>query len=187
MPAGYDGIFHWDWTKGCFGNTNITPMDLDALVERRGHFLVFETKEIGVPIPEGPRRALKALHAEGNKTILIIYGKKTPETAEIWYPSSFKQEKLEGLDSIRNAVIRWWNYADTGKAWTPRMFGKIDEERAAISEYGGRLPRVWAESLAMLQAQSVSAGSEAKELIKIINEVGKYFDLRRPWEEEWEQ
>lgn len=77
-PAGFDGLFDWDFLKGAFGPV-IMPMDLDGVVERNGRFLVFETKDSGVKIPKGQEISLKALCATGLFTVFVIYG-KTPKT-----------------------------------------------------------------------------------------------------------
>lgn len=50
-PAGFDGIFDWDFLKPAFGGTKIEPMDIDAFVERHGEILMFETKTLGKEIP----------------------------------------------------------------------------------------------------------------------------------------
>ena len=53
LGAGFDGVFNWKWTEGCFGDTKIKPMDFDGVVERYGNYLIFETKDIGKPISLG--------------------------------------------------------------------------------------------------------------------------------------
>ena len=111
-PAGYDGVFDWTWTQGCFGDTKIKPMDVDAIVERKGQFLVFETKNIGVPIPAGQMFTLEALHRLDVFTILIIYGKLYPETCDIWYPKCSKVGKLEGTEAAHEFVCKWFAWAD---------------------------------------------------------------------------
>ena len=58
-PAGFDGLFEWDFLRGAFGPT-IQPMDFDAVVERNRHLLVYETKDVGKDVPDGQRRALEA-------------------------------------------------------------------------------------------------------------------------------
>src|SRR5690606_11205009 len=117
-PAGYDGVFDWSWTQGCFGETRISPMDLDGVIERRGQFLVFETKDIGVQIPQGQLYTLQAMHRMGFFTIMIIHGKKRPERSVGWYPyPSTKKVELTGPDEARAFVARWYAWANrTGAA-----------------------------------------------------------------------
>lgn len=61
LPAGYDGIFDWDYLLPAWSGTGCRPMDVDAMIERGGAFLLFETKAPGKDIPEGQARALWAL------------------------------------------------------------------------------------------------------------------------------
>lgn len=85
LPAGFDGQFHWDFLRPAWGTTRIEPTDVDAMVERYGAFLLFETKEPGVPIPEGQRRAFEQLLRLPQFT--IIHCAKDPRQInefEIW-------------------------------------------------------------------------------------------------------
>jgi len=111
-PAGFDGVFDWSWTSGCFGQTKITPMDIDGIVERRGQFLVFETKDIGVQIPQGQLFTLESMHRLGVFTIMIIHGKHRPEICHCWYPASTVKVTLHGTDEARAFVERWYRWAD---------------------------------------------------------------------------
>ena len=90
LPAGFDGLFSWDWLEGCFGETNIKAMDLDAIVERRGRFLIFETKRPGVDIPTGQRLTLEARFKTGLFTVVELWGKETPERFRAWTPPGFE-------------------------------------------------------------------------------------------------
>jgi len=110
--AGFDGVFDWSWTKDCFGGRRITPMDFDGVVERKGNFILFETKNLGVPIPDGQMYTLQAAHALGCFTIFLIHGKTKPESAQIWYPGTRAREVYEGVDAIREKVSSWYAYAD---------------------------------------------------------------------------
>ena len=115
-PAGFDGVFDWSWTQGCFGDTKITPMDIDAIVERNGHFLVFETKADGVPIPVGQLLTMKALHRTGRFTIFLLWGKPLPKKAEIWKAASKDIYHVVGIDNLRDCVSKWFTWAD---GWRP--------------------------------------------------------------------
>jgi hypothetical protein len=110
--ANNDGVFDWEWTSGCFGETKITPMDIDGFVERNGQFIVFETKDKGVQVKAGQQIALEQLHKMGRFTIVIIHGKLSPETAEVWYPKTKAKKHFVGIDEIRNLVSRWYAWAD---------------------------------------------------------------------------
>lgn len=87
-------------------------MDFDGVVERRGQFIVFETKEPGTPVPIGQLYTLQALHRLGCFTVVIIWGKLEPEAAEVWYPGTTAKERLLGREAIRGVVQRWYDWAD---------------------------------------------------------------------------
>lgn len=116
--AGYDGVFDWAWTQGCFGPGKITPMDFDGVVERKGNFIVFETKDAGVPIPKGQEITLQSAHALGVFTIMLIHGKGSPEAAQIWCQPDFRGGKVMKsfapicVDRARDFVTSWYEYAD---------------------------------------------------------------------------
>lgn len=109
-PAGFDGVFDWSWTDGCFEGTIIRPMDFDGVVERRGNFLVFETKDVGKEIPMGQRITLETLVRIGCFTVMIIYGKLSVESFEIWFHKAPKFTS-DGLENARNAVKSWFSWA----------------------------------------------------------------------------
>ena len=116
--AGFDGVFDWEWTQGCFGSGRITPMDFDGVVERKGNFIVFETKAPGVPIPDGQLFTLKRAHQLGVFTIMLIHGKTVPEASQVWCPPDFKNGKV--MDDFREITVtrarefvsEWYQYAD---------------------------------------------------------------------------
>lgn len=110
--AGFDGVFDWSWTDGCFGAGKITPMDFDGVVERKGNFLLFETKNLDVPIPKGQLYTLQAAHALGCFTIMLIHGKTSPERTEVWLPASPVRQHLIGKDAARLKVAGWYHWAN---------------------------------------------------------------------------
>ena len=70
LPALFDGQFHWDFLKPAFKDTKIMPMDFDAVVERYGKFLIFETKSKGKQIDLGQKITLQI---SGRKTIPLLF------------------------------------------------------------------------------------------------------------------
>lgn len=114
-PAGFDGVFDWSWTQGCFGNSKIAPMDIDACIEHNGQFLIIETKDNGVPIPKGQLITLERLFSEGNKTIMIVYGKKEPESFEVWNARTRKKYNKDGITEARKLVKGWYDWAHNQK------------------------------------------------------------------------
>lgn len=89
-PALFDGQFHWDFLKPAWQHPlredgkrgKIEPMDFDAVVERNGRFLVFETKIPGQEIPLGQSITLTAKWKQG-ATIFVLAGKEPKEISGI--------------------------------------------------------------------------------------------------------
>lgn len=116
--AGFDGVFDWSWTDGCFGAGKITPMDFDGLVERKGNFILFETKDVGVPIPVGQMYTFKSAYDLGCFTILFIEGKTKPEMAKVWCQPGFCNSLVMDnhapvdISKLKKFVSDWYQYAD---------------------------------------------------------------------------
>lgn len=81
LPAQFDGVFMWDFLAGAFGPA-IMPMDFDGVVEWRGYFLIFETKNPGVKPPRGQVVAFEALVVDDRFT--IVFCRKRPEQIRSW-------------------------------------------------------------------------------------------------------
>ena len=119
QPAGFDGLFEWDFLKEAFVPTKIEPMDLDAIVERRMRFLVFETKDEGVPIPQGQRITLESLVRTGFFTVIVTRGKTVQSINgwEAWYlgnkSMSVKKKWHDGnSNALTDFVRRWFQWAN---------------------------------------------------------------------------
>lgn len=122
LPVGFDGVFDWSWTQGHLGQGKITPMDFDGVVERKGNFIVFETKGAHVPIPQGQLMTLEAAYRLGVFTVLLVQGKTAPEAAQAWCQPGF----LNGLRMTRHAptdsnrlgifVGKWYDFANANPA-----------------------------------------------------------------------
>jgi len=113
-PAGFDGVFDWKWTQGCFGDTKISPMDLDGIVERRGYFFIFETKDVGVPLPTGQKITLNSLHKALSPkcAIMVVYGKLTFESAKMkWLDSEWYD--IRTVEEARRYIKEWFDIAST--------------------------------------------------------------------------
>ena len=121
LPAGFDGQFHWDFLNASFKGTQIKPMDFDAVIERRGNFLVFETKEKGKSIPVGQEITLTRAWRNGF-TIIHVEGKKASEITGFAIYSGIDEHK-EGkvgsremqprtVEDLIYVVRRWFCWAD---------------------------------------------------------------------------
>lgn len=119
LPAGYDGRFDWDVFKKskCFGDTKIEPMDFDGVVERRMHYLVFESKDLGKSVPLGQSITLNNLRVAKSFTVVTIWPKSPPfKKMEIAYQNGTRQE-ISGHDNIIGKIKAWYQWADRSKQW----------------------------------------------------------------------
>jgi hypothetical protein len=119
--AGFDGVFDWSWTRGCFGDTNITPMDFDAVIERLFHYFVIETKDDGVPIPQGQLITLDNLIKPKDFTVMKCWGKEEPHRFIIRYPNGIEKEYY-GVDKAREILMKWFQWASGIKEDRPMLF-----------------------------------------------------------------
>lgn len=112
--AGFDGLFNWDFLKGAFG-PQIMPMDFDGVVERFGHFLIFETKDPGVHIPAGQMRALRELVRHEEFT--VIFCAKRPEQISTYtiLTKHGVSERNGGAAGLRAFCELWYTVASEGQ------------------------------------------------------------------------
>lgn len=106
----------WDWgfLDDCFGGTRIRITDVDGLVERKGHFLLIETKSPGKDIPRGQQILFDAIAKQPNWHILVIWGlPNVPTMAQIWGCKQIPADEMR----IREIVRRWYEYANR-EAWS---------------------------------------------------------------------
>lgn len=119
-PAGFDGLFDWDFIMPAFAGTKIRPMDLDCVIERMGHVLIFETKECDKTIPIGQAITLTRFWSMGC-TIIHLVG-KSPDTIEqmrVYAEGSFDGSKVGSRalqpctsEDVLDIVRRWRRWAE---------------------------------------------------------------------------
>lgn len=102
----------WDWSifDGCFGESKIQVTDIDGLVERKGEFLLIETKRhSSTPIPMGQKIMFDALVIKKGFVVLIIYGEPgNPTAMQVW-----RQDKVDAnLNDVRMFVSDWYQKAN---------------------------------------------------------------------------
>ena len=90
------------------------PMDFDAVVERKGHFLVFETKDAGVPIKDGQRRTLTELITLPQFTVIILRGKREADVDgfTVWQHGRVSRHPHANADELRAYCRAWFAWAD---------------------------------------------------------------------------
>ena len=119
LPAGFDGLFGWDFLKPAFAGTKVEPMDVDAMVERYGKFLLFETKNVGKEIPLGQQIALESAVRMGRGKILVmvLWGKTAMEIESIqewyWERGRFKKSLIlsRNAEYVLRRVSGWFAWA----------------------------------------------------------------------------
>ena len=75
----------YDYITACLPE-GISPMDLDAMVERNGYFLFVESKDFGVNVPIGQGIALQAIYNKLRPKAVLIFqvGKKGFDHGSAW-------------------------------------------------------------------------------------------------------
>lgn len=129
--AGFDGVFDWDfldvawYQEGKPEGKQIKPMDWDAVVERRGKFLVFETKDGEVPIKLGQKITLEnaIMTAPPFQYQVVILRAKSKDLIKGWdwwlknKQGNLKQiHKEGGGDDLIKYCRRWFVWASEWKA-----------------------------------------------------------------------
>ena len=138
LPALFDGQFHWDFLKPAFKGTKIEPMDLDAVVERKGHFLIFETKTPGTGISVGQSITLTRLWNEG-KTILFINGKSPEEITGYSLYSGWEDDKHGNVGDRNMKPARWEDVVYVTRCW----FCKVEGEEKPTRDQWERELWLW--------------------------------------------
>jgi hypothetical protein len=104
----------WGWLRGCFGETGISPSDLDFIVERRGCFLAFEIKRPDEPLPDGQLLLLCRLAEIPLVSVFLIRGKRnTPETIQRITLDGLSDTRPTSQEDLRELVRGWFRRADS--------------------------------------------------------------------------
>lgn len=133
-PAGFDGIFEWDFLRGCFPR-GIMPMDFDAVIEIGNHFLVFETKQPGKTVDVGQRRTFESLLSIPAFTIFMLWG-KTPESIArliVCHGKERNDINPATVEDVRREAKAWADKADQA----PRLPLSLDERRMIFESLSG--------------------------------------------------
>ena len=97
-------------------------MDIDAVVERKGKILVFETKDPSVEVPQGQAITLQRLIlcGRGQIYVMILYGKTHNSIVgmEEWYFSRRRKNVVKlpkikcDFNHVYLRVKKWWEWAN---------------------------------------------------------------------------
>jgi hypothetical protein len=121
---GFDGIFDWGWViealKKISPKTKIMPMDFDGVIERKCHYLLFETKDEGKNIIEAQRWTLERIIRASSVTIMYVWGKESPISFEaqtiLRNGKRFRVVKGMGRLESEEYVSRWFRWAENDGA-----------------------------------------------------------------------
>lgn len=105
----------WDWTclQGCFGDTKIEPTDLEGFVERKGQFLILETKAPGATVPKGQEIMFKNFAASGIGTVMILWGhRNAPEKIRVMRGNYDRIFENADMGMLCRYVSRWFDHVN---------------------------------------------------------------------------
>jgi hypothetical protein len=109
------GIWDWGCLRGCFGDTRIEPTDIDGLVERKGHFLLLETKAPTAQIKGGQEIMFQALRATKRFTVLVIWGDAgQPQRGKLYCVDAVSRIFDCDLQTLRAIVAYWFDTIESG-------------------------------------------------------------------------
>ena len=103
LPALFDGEFQWDFLLPAWKGTKIQPMDFDAVIERRGHVLIFETKVPGKSVDLGQQITLTDQWRKG-ATVMQLVGKSPDQISgyAIYREGEYTEGAKFGTKPIEN-------------------------------------------------------------------------------------
>lgn len=108
-----DNLWDWGFLDECFAPSKIKITDIDGLIERKGSFLLIETKLPNIEVPKGQAILFDALLKTGCFHILIIWGHRNqPEYRMFW---GMKRKVPATVESIQEIVRRWYLLANQSK------------------------------------------------------------------------
>jgi hypothetical protein len=88
--------------------TKLDPSNLDGILERKGHFLVFECKQAFEPLSRGQQILLQALAALPNWVVLVIEldGKLYNTGAQVFNPVQYARVTKNGIGEFKRTNLR---------------------------------------------------------------------------------
>ena len=97
------GLRDYRWVSDALPG-RVAPMDLDCVLERKGHFLVQEFKPKGAPLPMGQRLTLKALVRLGMDVWVVVEDDSDPDRVEVG--SMDRNGNVPFVESMRKGRLR---------------------------------------------------------------------------------
>lgn len=130
LPALFDGEFDWDFILPAFRGTKITPMDIDCCIERKNHFLMFETKNNGQSISLGQKITLTNLWRNGKATVVHLQGKTPREITACAMYSEWEKDKNCEVGSRELKAVTAADVLFIVRRWYCRVDGQPKPTRA---------------------------------------------------------
>lgn len=100
----------WDWRPifGSFAH-DVRPMDIDCIVERKGQFLVFETKRANGDVPRGQEIALERLSVLPQFTVAKLFGEPdVPERIQQCVNGQWLRPQAFTPPDLWHFCADWW-------------------------------------------------------------------------------
>ena len=113
---------HWDLSWLHFGDGRIAVTDVDGMfvVERRGHFLLIETKALEEPLTQGQQILLCAFSRLPRCIALVLYGSKGwPEIIRRIENGELLGVEETSRDDFQRRVDAWYITANTACRVSP--------------------------------------------------------------------
>lgn len=125
LPAGFDGLFEWTaLSNQAFPKySNEDFMDVDAVMEKNGRFLHFETKSAFSKIPMGQQITINAYHQLGCITYIFLLFETDEKNLNkiagigVMYPNDNRRKTFEikHLDYVQRfnllvKLVKQWRY-----------------------------------------------------------------------------
>ncbi len=105
--------WNWSWIDGCFGITNISPTDIDAVIERNGRILVIETKHLNEELPTGQQLLFEQFSRKAGVVVVVLWGNRDmPEYLQVCTGGVWGAMRPTDKDSFRRGVQRWFETAE---------------------------------------------------------------------------
>lgn len=104
----------WDWSvyNECFYPTKIRITDVDGLVERRGNFLLIETKMPGASVPTGQSILFDQIAKSSKWNVIVIWGDTgAPQTYQLWGDA----KKKASTKRMKAIFRRWFELAESNE------------------------------------------------------------------------
>lgn len=104
-----DGFWNWDFINDVLpGRRKVS--DIDGITEYKGHFLVFETKGLGVPLPLAQQIMFESMQRTKKFTVVVVWGNRNQvDYMQVFYPNGNTTEKKAANNEILKSLAVWWS------------------------------------------------------------------------------